>query len=243
MNADPSDNQIDEATVSQSRTDALVVAAKGTLGAIPIIGSIVAEVVGAIIPNQRMDRIARLLCALSERVANLDRSILEQRLSTPLGVDLLEDAFQQAARAVSDERIEYVANILKAGLTEDEAKIADRKFLMWLLGQLSDAEVILLAWYAKLPHHDQAFEEKHWPIIHPRAAHFGSSQDEVDDETVHQSRKAHLAALDLIHPRFRPVRRGEFPEFDDRTGMMKASGFDVARLGRLLLRTILPDTD
>jgi len=241
MNADPSDHRIDEATVSQSRTDALVVAAKGVLGAIPIIGPIVAEVVGAIIPNQRMDRIARLLSALAESVANLDRSILEQRLSTPLGVDLLEDAFQQAARAVSDERIEYVANILKAGLTEDEAKIGDKKFLMWLLGQLSDAEVILLAWFNMSPNKDEDFRKRHWHVLEPKIAHLGSSQDELDDRTLYESRKAHLVSLNLLRPRFRRTIKQQVPEFDERTGMLKASGYDVTPLGRLLLRTIEPN--
>ncbi len=221
-----------------NRVDALAVAAKGALGAIPVVGPLMAEVVGSIIPNQRLDRLARLVEILGRKVAGLDQTRIAQRMKTPEGVDLLEDAFQQAARALTDERIEYIANILRAGITEEQAKLSEKKFLMWLLGQLDDAEVILLAWLDRPTQRDEEFEKKHWHIVQPRAATLGSSQDEIDDATVYDSRKAHLVTFGLLRLRFRNVRKGELPEFDKKTGMMKASGHEVTPLGRLLLRTI-----
>jgi hypothetical protein len=50
--------------------DAVTVAAKGVLGGIPVVGPMVAEVVGALIPNQRVDRICRLVEELRRRVAD-----------------------------------------------------------------------------------------------------------------------------------------------------------------------------
>lgn len=227
-----------DSDLQTNRRDNLVVTAKGVLGAIPFVGSLIAEIVGAVIPNQRMDRIARLVSALGRQVKDIERGTLEQRLSTPLGVDLLEDAFHQASRAVSEERIEYIARVLVAGITEEEAKIGDKKFLMWLLGQLSDAEVVLLSWYGMLPNRDQVFEERHRHIIMPKVATLGSSREELDEWTLHESRKAHMVSLNLLRPRFKKTIKNQFPEFDDRTGMLKATGYDVTPLGRLLLRTI-----
>ncbi|MBU0639750.1 MAG: hypothetical protein KKB50_12860 [Planctomycetes bacterium] len=225
-----------------NRVDALVVAAKGVLGAVPIVGPIVAEVVGAIIPNQRIDRIARLLEALRRKVADQDQTLIERRMKTPEGVDLLEDAFHQAARALSDERLEYIADVLKKGISDEQAKQSESKSLMWLLGQLSDPEVILLAWFDRVTsgNRDEKFEKRHSNIIEPPVAQLGSSQEEIDNEALHNARKAQLVTLGLLRPRFRHVRKGESPEFDERTGMMKASGHDVTALGRLLLRTINP---
>ena len=40
--------------------DIITSLAKGTVGAVPFVGSLVAEIVGNIIPNQRVDRIMRL---------------------------------------------------------------------------------------------------------------------------------------------------------------------------------------
>lgn len=230
-----------DATEAESnRTDALVTLAKGTLGAIPFVGPLIAEIVGTIIPNQRMDRLARLVTALQGKIAELDHTLVQERLRTPEGVDLLEDAFHQAARAMTEERIEYLACILQTGIAEEQTKLSEKKFLLWLLGQLDDAEVILLVWLSQLPTRDAEFEKRHWHIVHPRAAHMGSSQEELDDATLYASRKAHLATLGLIRLRFRHVVRGKLPEFDQRTGMMKASGYDVTPLGQLLLRTISP---
>ncbi len=224
-----------------NRVDALVVAVKGTLGAIPVAGPIIAEVVGAIIPNQRIDRISRLVEFLHCKLAGLDQTVIGQRVKTPQGVDLLEDAFYQTARALSDERIEYVANVLAAGITEDEAKIGDKKFLMWLLSQLNDAEIILLAWFNMLPNRDAEFIRKHQQIIDPKSAHRGSSQEELDDSTLYEARKAHLVSLNLLRPRFRRTMKMQVPDFDQRTGKLKVLGYDVTSLGRMLLRLIIPD--
>ena len=130
----PSQQQSANANVKPTRTDTIVAAARGTLGAIPYVGPLIAEIVGTIIPNQRMDRLSRLVETLGQKVADLDHALVEERLKARDGVDLLEDGFHQAARAVSDERIEYITDILRAGITEQQAKFAEKKFLMWLLG-------------------------------------------------------------------------------------------------------------
>ena len=145
---------------------------------------------------------------------------------------------KRTTKRLTEERIGYIADVLQRGISEEQAKLSEKKFLMWLLGQLDDAEVILLAWLNMLPSRDEEFETKHWHIVRPRAAQKGSSQEELDDATLHESRKAHLRSLGLIRPRFRRTIKRQVPEFDDRTGMMKASGHDVTPLGRLLLRTM-----
>ncbi len=112
---------------------------------------------------------------------------------------------------------------------------------MWLLSQLSDAEIILLAWFNMLPDRDAEFVRKHRQIIDPKSAHMGSSQEEIDGSTLYEARKAHLVSLNLLRPRFRRTIKRQVPDFDERTGMMKVSGYDVTSLGRMLLRLIDPD--
>lgn len=220
-----------------NRTDAVVVAAKGVLGAIPFIGSLVAEIIGTVIPNQRVDRIARLVEMLRQKVADLDHDKVAACLRSTEGVDLLEDGFWLAARALTDERIEHIANILKAGIGEDQARLGEKKRLMWLLGQLDDAEIILLTWFSQLDR-DWAFEEKHRQTIEPRSCHSDLNDQEVDEVSIYLSRKQHLVNLGLTKPRFESVRRGELPEFDSNTGTMRSSGHEATPLGRLLVRTV-----
>ncbi|MEZ4615392.1 MAG: hypothetical protein R2867_07745 [Caldilineaceae bacterium] len=63
------------------------------------------------------------------------------------------------------------------------------------------------------------------------SAHHGSSQEQVDQATVHKGYRQHQ--LDLLRPRFKRPKKNEIPEFDENTGMMKASGYELTALGRL----------
>lgn len=66
----------------------------------------------------------------------------------------------------------------------------------------------------------------------------GSTQAELDKHAIYMSYTDHLVRLGLLRPRFRKPKKGELPEFDEKTGMLKASGYDVTPLGRLMLRYI-----
>ena len=47
--------------MSTKGTDIAMILSKGLVGAIPFVGPLAAEIVGAIIPNQRIDRLESLL--------------------------------------------------------------------------------------------------------------------------------------------------------------------------------------
>ncbi|MBU6172405.1 MAG: hypothetical protein KGQ60_01290 [Planctomycetes bacterium] len=220
--------------------DIITSLAKGTTGMIPYVGSLVAEIVGNVIPNQRVDRIVQFVQLLEERLGNIEKDGLEKRLREPAAVDLLEDAFTQAARATSRERLEHVANVIANGLSDEELQQAEAKRMLWLLGQINDSEVIILRSRLVLTREDvQAdaeFRNKHAELLAPDATHMGSSVDDFDEAALKSSYRQHLHDLGLLRSRFAKPKRGELPEFDEKTGMMKASGADVTRLGKMLLR-------
>jgi len=219
---------------------------KGTVGAVPFVGSLIAEVVGNVIPNQRVDRITRFVQLLEERLAQIEHEVLKSRLTVAPAVDMLEDAFIQAARATSDERLEHIANVVANGIAAEELNQVETKRMLWLLGQINDIEVILLR--GRLPktqgeaHADADYREKHAVVLQPRMPHLGSPPGEIEEAALYDSYKQHLVDLGLLRPNFKRPGRNELPEFDHKTGMMKASGHDVTTLGRMLLRylSILP---
>lgn len=221
-------------------TDIVASLAKGTTGVVPVIGPLVAEVVGNIIPNQRVERIVRFVQLLDERLCHLEQDVVQSKLKQPPVVDLLEDAFIQAARATSRERLEHIANVVANGLSDDQLNEAETKRMLWLLGQLNDAEIIVLrsrlATTREDYEADSEFQNRHAQLLAPDATHMGSSEEEFEEAALKKSYQAHLRDLGLTRPRFKKPRRGEFPEFDVKTGMMKASGSDVTRLGKMLLR-------
>lgn len=49
-------------------TDYAVMLTKASIGALPVIGPLMTEVIGSIIPNQRIDRIAELARILDEKL-------------------------------------------------------------------------------------------------------------------------------------------------------------------------------
>ena len=233
--------------LGNTTTDIIASLAKGTTGMVPIVGSLIAEIVGNVIPNQRVDRIVRFVELLEERLGKVEQEVLQARFAQEAVVDLFEDAFTQAARATTQERLEHIANIVAQGIAPEEFDEAETKRMLWILGQVNDAEIVVLrsrlAQTGEDHDADREFHEKHKILLAPNATHLGSSDDEFEEAALKDSYRQHLHDMGLLRKRFRKPKRGELPEFDDKTGMMKAGGSDVTRFGKMFLRylNLIPD--
>lgn len=226
--------------MSTKGTDIATILGKGLVGAIPFVGPLAAEIVGAIIPNQRIDRIESLLKLLEAKISDEDQENVKERIMSPESVDLIEDGFIQASRALSEERKDYIASLLKNSLTNDELNHIEQKRLLSILGELNDLEVIILkshTMYRGIEEHNE-FWEKHEDTLQTPIAFLGSSQEEVDKHTLFETHRAHLVNIGLLRQKFKKPKKGEFPGFDEKTGMIKAQGYEITPLGRLLLRSI-----
>jgi len=220
------------------KKDWAVAISKGVLGAIPIVGSLAAEVIGVLIPNQRIDRIEDLLNKMANKLEKVPKATVDEGFRKPEFIDLLEDGMYLAAKSLSGDRIEQIANLLKNSLTDEETKAQQDKHLMSLLGELNDVEIVILRSYAKHHERDKEFWEKHEDVLRPRAAHMGSDQNELDEAAIYRDFRNHLARLSLIKHTYKVPKKGEAPEFDDATGTLKIRGHEITQLGRLLLRRI-----
>ena len=222
------------------KNDLIASALKGVCGTLPIVGPSIAEIIGYVIPSQRIDRIASLLKALEAKIDPEEKAKVEAKMLEEKSVDLMEDGFLQAARALSEERIDYIASLLKNSLTDEDLERIAYKKLLSILGEVNDIEVLLLK-YCSRPTIGwrEEFRLKHKKALTKTVVVLSSSQEEVDKAAIYESHETNLARLGLIKPRFRlSMSRGELPEFDEDTGMIKASGYDLTSLGRLLLRSI-----
>ena len=76
------------------KVDYVVAAAKGVLGAIPFVGSLLSELAGIVIPNQRIDRIEKFAKVLAERISKIDEYFVRAELSDETFTDLLEEALR-----------------------------------------------------------------------------------------------------------------------------------------------------
>jgi len=221
--------------LNDNNLDRAVTLAKGVLGAAPVVGSIMAEVVGAIIPNQRIDRIVRFVEILNNKLDTISQDIIRLKVQDEYFIDLLEDSFILASRAITDERKEHIATVIKNSIIHEELSHLEEKRLLNLLSELSDAEIIMLQFYALIGQDQKEYLVKHRDILEAPIVHMGSSKEEINREAIYKTFKQNLVSLNLLTPRYVKPKKNELPEFDDKTGMMKVNGYNITTLGRLLL--------
>lgn len=221
--------------LDENTQDRIAAIARGTTSLIPLVGGILGEVLTAIIPNQRADRIAAYLRELGNRMEALEADVQREILGDKEKIDLIEEGGYQSVRATSDERISRIAHAVFRGLTSDEASIIRRKRLLALLGQVDDDELALLNAYGQAYGGD---EDDAWEKVdRPDPAHLGSPIEEIDREALYEAGRDNLLRLGLLKKTFPFLRRGELPEFDPHEGDFK-SHREISYLGRMLLREI-----
>lgn len=224
--------------LGQNKRDRITSALRGGVGAVPVVGSLIAELITNLVPNQRTDRIVSFLGALNKRIELLDREVVEARAKSEEFVDLFEDGTIQAARSLSGERRGQIASFLANALTDEDLEHAQHKRLLQLLGELNDTEIVILKSYQIGVEERDQFVRRHLETVVGPRAHMGSGAAEADKAAVHKSYRKHLVDLGLLKQRFKRPRKGELPEFDEDTGMMKAQSHRITRLGDLLVRHI-----
>ena len=112
-------------------------------------------------------------------------------------IDLM-DGFLQAARALSEERIEYIASLLKNSLTDEGLEQNAYKRLLFLLGEISDVEVIILKFCSRSGADYQEFWENHKEVLDAPAQYLGAPQEEIDKYTIFVSYGTNLERLSLL---------------------------------------------
>ena len=133
--------------------DYLTALGRSAVGTIPLVGSAFSEVITNFIPGQRIDRIAKYLVALEERVTELEIDI-QEKMQYPENVDLLEEGGYQACRAVTEERLNYIVNLVSNGINDNVKEYIKHKKLLSILQELNDLEISLLVIYYKKQYED-----------------------------------------------------------------------------------------
>jgi hypothetical protein len=227
-----------EPVLGATHRDRAVALFQGALGGIPFVGSIIAEVVGQLIPEQRMERLEAYARLLGERLPNVEQDDLRNRFRDPENIDLFEEGAVQAARALSEERRAYLAAVVARGISGDERVRLEAKRLLALLREIDDSQVICLASHLSKNWGDEEFRKRHQLVLEPNVATLRSDQATVDAGALKDAAVGHLIRLDLLRPRFNRVRSNTPPEFDENTGTLKSSGAGLTSLGRILLRAV-----
>lgn len=224
--------------LKSNATDYAVSGVKAALGAIPYAGSLLSEIAGTVVPQQRVDRIADFAERLERRISHLEDVTVRSEIDDEEFTDLVEESLRQAARSISGDRREYLASLVANSLTQEAIRHSESRHLMNLLGELSDVEIIWLRFYVDATFSgDSEFRERHDHILTPVSDALGSSQGDRDKSALQKSYKEHLERLGLIVGKVK-TDKSKSPEFDTSKGEFKRHSYRTTALGRLLLRSI-----
>ncbi|MFO0945610.1 MAG: hypothetical protein U1D30_06655 [Planctomycetota bacterium] len=105
--------------------------------------------------------------------------------------------------------------------------------MLWLLGQLVDAEIIILR--GRLSNTNESREKdreslkKHGNILTPNMINLSSTEDELEEEAIKASYKQHLLDLGLLRNVYQKPNSKKAPELDPNTGTLKVSRIEITR--------------
>jgi hypothetical protein len=174
-------------------------------GAISLVGPFAAEAFNLLIPNQRQKRVEELLTILSANICSMDKKAVEQRFNSPEFLDIFEDCVHQAVRATSQERLEYLASVLKKSLSTEQIQHLKTKRLLSILSELNDIEIIILQSYNYDGCKNDEFKEKHKQIFKNdkwvQDVSESYREDYSEDYSMFLNYENHLISLGLIGPK------------------------------------------
>jgi hypothetical protein len=222
--------------LEESLRDHSVSLAKVTVGMIPVVGGLLAEIVGKIIPDQRADRLAEYCRRLNSRLKEIESEEIKEKISQEDSVDLFESGALQSVRALSEERKEYIVNLVFCGICGENRRKIEAKRLLSMLSEIDDDQIIIMASYLRRNQRDEDFRQRHAAIIDLPLLTLGASDERRDEAALSQAARTHLVRLGLLKMKF--SNRNRVPEFNYNTGMLKNSGYELDSLGYLMLRKI-----
>ncbi|MFC5684645.1 Abi-alpha family protein [Flavobacterium sp. MAHUQ-51] len=196
------------------------------------------EIIGNVIPNQRIDRIAKYVKQLDERLSSIPLEKLNKLVENEQFIDLIEESCYMSARIMSDERREYIINIIANGIEEEELDMIQSKQLLKILNELNDIEVILLRYHLHPTiEGDEEFREKHKNLLNGVNKYSHKDEKEFVNYIMKESYTEHLDRLGLINHIFRLDKNGQ-PIIDRITGKPETRYIRITTLGKLLLKKI-----
>ena len=197
-----------------------------------------AEIIGFVVPNQRLDRITNFLKELDKRLTKIEVDRLEHN---KFSLDLFEDGMYQAVKVLTESRNKYLANFLKRALDVDSDSYPTKKKLLNILQELTDKDIeilrsISIRWYQSTA---KEYGVRPLTIGEVRAL---SEHQKSEYDHARVSFGLHIASLNrlnLVHIENRkidPKFRNSYLDYN--TGLPEVEDCKLTNIGKLLLENI-----
>ena len=230
---------IEHKKLEQNKTDLLVSTSKSILGIVPFAGPILSELIGSLIPDQRIDRLTKYVIELEKRLTDIPNNKFRELVKDNECIDFFEESFIHASRANTDERRIQIASAVRNGLDQNAISYSDSKYILKLFQELNDQEIIWLRFYLYPSlDDDNIYRQKHSDILTPIFVSISADEKIRLKGELQDSYKEHLERLGLIRGHYNTDENTGIPEFDKFTGKPIIAYRNITTLGRLLLKQI-----
>lgn len=190
----------DPPPLGEARSDVVARTLTTLAGAVPCVGPLIQVALSETIPNVRLERIEAYLMHLQSR---LDEATLNDSLRTADGLDVFEEGMWQSARALSDERKQYVAELVSKGMASNGAERQESRHALRILNQLDDAQIIILVSYQSKYQRigdeaTAAFYKKHRDVLGPFSREISANNKDRGKAELKDAFERHLSSFGLL---------------------------------------------
>lgn len=218
--------------------DTITSALKSMFGPVHDIGSFLSELAGIYIPNQRIDRVSKFLIVLDKKLNFISENIVNELKQNPEFIELIELGIISAVNTASNKRRDYISELIINGISSEEIEIYESKYLLKLLEEINDIELIWLRYHLHQGvNSDKEFRTLHEKTISDIRVHTKSTMVEINKAAIQTSYKEHLVRLKLLNQIISFNREKGIPEYDNQ-GNAKISHYKITDLGKLILKQI-----
>jgi len=204
-----------------------------------LVGPLLAEIIGAVIPQRRYERIVDTIKIFNKKIEYLDEAVRNAKIRDETYQDILEEGVWQSARASTDERKWYIASVLANSLTDEDMSRVQQQRVLEILGELNDAEVIILKAYSlKGQAQRMAFIQQHEHIFSQGKVNQESSKQDINRYVMQRTYNNRLISLGLLYRQYTAPPKDKEIEFDLGNGTIKSRETSLTGIGTMFLNYI-----
>lgn len=205
-------------------------------------GSVFSELFQFVIPQYREKRLTAYLAILSSKLSTFEEGFIKSKFADESFAGLLEDSFRVAVNTISEEKKEYIANIIVKSITSEDVEYTNQKFLLSLLNEINEIEIVILNQeYLQKPKVDiqklRDFNNTHKDILSLRRVRSNSPKELKDNSLLFNNYYFELVRLGLLNEYYSSPRvdKSIKENFDEKTGKLKLNSIHLSDLGVIFI--------
>lgn len=215
-----------EVALGSNHLDKSAAVVRALASSVPIAGPFLAELITAVIPNQRLDRVEDFLRKLA---LDLERLSASSRVVDVTNIPLVEEGLSQAIRAATEVRRQFLAKCVAHGVNADDSNKLQELRILQILGSLGDDDILLL---------DAMNERGNWQklrALRPEGLRVGASDDDRAKGELFRAMFPRLVASGVLS---RSIYTDEQKPPNYYSGVELEDTHFVSAIGRLVLQRV-----